>query len=39
MDGKASGLQALRRCHALNSAWRDLSEEWYKRHQYQPQSA
>ena len=24
---------------SVNPAWRDLSEEWYKRHQYQPQSA
>jgi putative endonuclease len=24
---------------SLNPAWRDLSEEWYERHQYQPRSA
>lgn len=24
---------------SVNPGWRDLSEEWYKRHQYQPQSA
>jgi putative endonuclease len=24
---------------SVNPAWRDLSEEWYQRHQYQPQSA
>jgi putative endonuclease len=24
---------------SINPAWRDLSEEWYDRHQYQPQSA
>jgi putative endonuclease len=24
---------------ALNPAWRDLSESWYERHQYQPASA
>jgi len=24
---------------SLNPAWSDLSEEWYQRHQYQPQRA
>ena len=24
---------------SMNRSWRDLSEEWYERHQYQPQSA
>jgi len=24
---------------SLNPLWKDLSEEWYERHQYQPQSA
>jgi len=24
---------------SMNPAWKDLSEEWYERHQYQPQSA
>ncbi len=24
---------------SINPTWRDLSEEWYRRHQYQPQSA
>jgi putative endonuclease len=24
---------------SINPAWRDLSEEWYGRHQYQPKSA
>jgi putative endonuclease len=24
---------------SVNPAWNDLSEEWYARHQYQPQSA
>jgi putative endonuclease len=24
---------------SMNSSWRDLSEEWYERHQYQSQSA
>jgi putative endonuclease len=24
---------------SVNPAWKDLSEEWYKRHQYQSQSA
>jgi putative endonuclease len=24
---------------SANPAWKDLSEEWYERHQYQPQSA
>ena len=24
---------------SVNPAWKDLSEEWYERHQYQPQSA
>ena len=24
---------------SVNPAWRDLSEEWYERHPYQPQSA
>jgi putative endonuclease len=24
---------------SINSSWKDLSEEWYERHQYQPQSA
>jgi putative endonuclease len=24
---------------SMNSSWKDLSEEWYERHQYQPQSA
>jgi hypothetical protein len=24
---------------SMNPAWRDLSEEWYTRHRYQPQTA
>src|ERR1700684_1137658 len=24
---------------SMNPSWKDLSEEWYERHQYQPQSA
>jgi len=24
---------------SMNPSWMDLSEEWYERHQYQPQSA
>jgi putative endonuclease len=24
---------------SMNPSWRDLSEEWYERHQYQPRSA
>jgi putative endonuclease len=24
---------------SMNSAWKDLSEEWYVRHRYQPESA
>ena len=24
---------------SVNLSWKDLSEEWYRRHQYQPQSA
>jgi putative endonuclease len=24
---------------SVNPSWKDLSEEWYERHQYQPQSA
>ena len=24
---------------SINPVWRDLSEEWFNRHQYQPQSA
>jgi putative endonuclease len=24
---------------SMNPTWEDLSEEWYERHQYQPQSA
>lgn len=24
---------------SMNPAWKDLSEEWYERHQYQPRSA
>jgi putative endonuclease len=24
---------------SMNPSWEDLSEEWYERHQYQPQSA
>jgi putative endonuclease len=24
---------------SVNPAWRDLSEEWYERHQYEPKSA